>query len=125
MNRAEQAVEYKRSMNCCQAVLAAFPDVTRFSDDAVKRIGAAFGSGMGGMEGTCGALIGAELVLSMKLYQGKPLHAKAKELHQEFCNRAGASICKELKGKDTGVVLCSCNDCVRYAVQITEKIAEI
>ncbi len=125
MDRSEQAVEYKRSMNCCQAVLASFPEVTGFSEDTMKRIGSAFGSGMGGMEGTCGALVGPEMVLSMKLFQGKPLHAKAKEMHEEFGRRAGATICRELKGRDTGVVLCSCNDCVRHAVKIAEEIAEI
>lgn len=125
MDRAEQAVEYKSKMNCCQAVLAAFPEVTGFSEETMKRIGSAFGSGMGGMEGTCGALVGAEMVLGMKLFHGKPLHAKAKEMHQEFHNRAGSTICKELKGIDAGTVLCSCNDCVRHAVRITEEVAGI
>ena len=31
---------------------------------------------------------------------------------------------KELKGRDTGVVLCECDDCVRNAVEIAEMIAE-
>ena len=122
MNRSEQAVEYKRRMNCCQAVLAAFPEITGFSEETVMRLGSAFGSGMGGMEGTCGALCGAELVLGMKLYEGKPLHAKAKAMHQAFQERAGATICRELKGIDTGKPLCSCEDCVRHAVEIAEEM---
>ena len=125
MERAEQAVEYKRRMNCCQAVLAAFPEVTEFSEDVMKRLGSAFGSGMGGMEGTCGALCGAEMVLGMKEYEGKPLHAKAKAVHQEFQNRAGTTICGELKGVGTGKMLCSCDDCVRHAVRIIEESCEI
>ncbi len=122
MKRWEQAVESKRRMNCCQAVLTAFPDVTGLSEETVMRLGAAFGSGMGGMEGTCGALCGAEMVLGMKAYENKPLHAKAKAMHQEFRKRAGATVCRELKGIDTGTALCSCDDCVRHAVEIAEEL---
>ena len=122
MNRAEQAVDNKRSMNCCQAVLMAFPDVTGLSEETIMRLGAAFGSGMGGMDGTCGALCGAEMVLGMKAYEGKPLHAKAGAMHQAFRERAGSTICRELKGIDTGKILCSCEDCVRHAVEIAEDI---
>ena len=121
MDRAERAVELKHNKhNCCQAVLAAFGDVTGFSEDTMRRLGVAFGSGMGGMEGTCGALCGAEMVLGMKS-DGQPLHAKAKELYQAFRERAGATICKELKGIETGKVLCSCEDCVRHAVRLAES----
>ena len=121
MKRAEQAVEYKRRMNCCQAVLAAFPDITGFSEETAMRLGSAFGSGMGGMDGTCGALCGAEMVLGMKAYEGKPIHAKAKSMHQAFRERTGATICRELKGVDTGHALCSCEECVRHAAEILEE----
>ncbi len=122
MNRAEKAVEFKHDKhNCCQAVLAAFEDVTGFPKDTMRRLGVAFGSGMGGMEGTCGALCGAEMVLGMKS-DGKPLHARAKELHQAFREKAGATICKELKGIETGKMLCSCDDCVRFATEIVEQM---
>ena len=121
MNRAEQAAQLKSRMNCCQAVLVAFSDVTGFPEETAMRLGSAFGSGMGGMEGTCGALCGAEMVLGMKLYDGKPLHARAKSLHQSFKERAGSTICKELKGVGTGKVLCSCEDCVRHAAALSDE----
>lgn len=122
MKRSEQAVKNKSRMNCCQAVLAAFSDVTGLSDEMAMRLGAAFGSGMGGMDGTCGALCGAEMVLGMKAYEGKPLHGKAKEMYRAFHERAGSTVCCELKGLGTGNMLCSCEDCVRYAVEIAEEI---
>ena len=122
MKRSEQAVENKSRMNCCQAVLAAFPDVTGLSNETAMRLGAAFGSGMGGMDGTCGALCGAEMVLGMKAYEGKPLHGKAKAMYRAFFERAGSTVCREIKGIDTGKVLCSCEDCVRHAAEIVEEI---
>lgn len=107
--------------NCCQAVACVFSDETGVNEDVLKRIGAGFGLGMGGMEATCGALCGAEMVLGLMKYQGKPIRNDAKELHRKFTEKCGASICKDIKGVSTGKVLCSCDDCVRNAVEIIEE----
>lgn len=107
--------------NCCQAVACVFSDETGVSEDVLKRIGAGFGLGMGGMEATCGALCGAEMVLGLMKYQGKPIRNDAKDLHRKFTEKCGASICKDIKGVSTGKVLCSCDDCVRNAVALLEE----
>jgi|GEM_PF-556571 Putative redox-active protein (C_GCAxxG_C_C). len=117
---AEYAVLLKQSCNCCQAVLCAYADETGLS--VPKSVGAAFGLGMGGMEATCGALCGAELILGLKRYQGKPIRQEAKALHESFRARCGAVLCKDLKGIETGIVLCPCNDCVRNAVLALEEL---
>lgn len=72
---------------------------------------------MGTMEATCGALIGANMMLGMKT-EGKGTVMKSKELFHQFSNMCGASICKDLKGRDTGIVKCECDDCVRNAVYV-------
>ena len=107
--------------NCCQAVACVFSKETGVSEDVLKRIGAGFGLGMGGMEGTCGALCGAEMILGLTKYKGSPIRNDAKELHRKFTEICGGSICRELKGVRTGKVLCSCDDCVRNAVAILEE----
>ena len=107
--------------NCCQAVACMFSEETGVSEDVLKRIGAGFGLGMGGMEGTCGALCGAEMILGLVKYKGSPIRNDAKELHRKFTEICGRSICRELKGVGTGKVLCSCDDCVRNAVAILEE----
>lgn len=43
------------------------------------------------------------------------------EILQEFKEKAGATICRDLKGVGTGKMLCSCDDCVRLAVLGLEK----
>ena len=106
--------------NCCQAVACMFSKETGVSEDVLKRIGAGFGLGMGGMEGTCGALCGAEMILGLTKYKGSPIRNDAKELHRKFTEMCGGSICRELKGVGTGKVLCSCDDCVKNAVAILE-----
>ena len=73
MDRKEQAVTLKHNgYNCAQAVLCAFADETGLSEDLLKQIGAGFGAGMGCMEATCGALIGAQIIMGLKKYKSCP-----------------------------------------------------
>ena len=121
-DKTEKAVAYKHNgNNCCQAVLLAFADELNISPDVLRQMGAAFGGGMGCMEGTCGALCAAEMLLGLKQFQGRPVLGTARQIHQDFTQKSGASICKDLKGIETGTVLCSCDDCVRNAVESAEK----
>ena len=122
MPRRERAVMYKREYNCCQAVLLAFQPEVGLSQDQLLAMGACFGSGMGCMEETCGALCGAQLVQGLLKYDGRRLNPVASQLRSEFEQRCGATRCKDLNGvgSDRGV-LCSCEDCVRHAVEALEE----
>ena len=123
MDKSTAAVELKHNgCNCAQAVLCAFADEVGLPFDTLKKMGAAFGGGMGCMEGTCGALCAAEILLGLKKYAGRPLGRDAAALHKAFAEKCGASICKDLKGRDTGVVLCPCDDCVGNAAALAEQL---
>ncbi|MBR4319752.1 MAG: C_GCAxxG_C_C family protein [Oscillospiraceae bacterium] len=118
LNKQELAVTYKhQGNNCCQAVLLAFAEELNLSEEFLQRLGAGFGAGMGNMEGTCGALCGAEMLLGLK----NSRNVRPRQIHQEFTQKCGASVCKDLKGVTTGKMICSCDDCVRNAVEIAEK----
>ena len=122
MEKKELAVSYKHSgCNCCQAVLMAYMEEAELSEPILKKLGAGFGGGMGGMEGDCGALIGAEMILGLLEYDGVPIARNAKALYADFARMAGAAVCGDLKGIKTGEVLCSCDDCVRYAVEALDR----
>ncbi len=122
MPRRERAVMYKRTNNCCQAVLLAYAPELGLPEDRLLAMGACFGSGMGSMEETCGALCGAQMVQGMLQFDGsRRLNPQASQLRAEFEQRCGATRCKDLKGIGTGRVLCSCEDCVRNAVEILEE----
>ena len=115
--RAERAVALKHGgYNCCQAVTAAFGDLMEVPEELLRSLTAGFGGGMGCMESTCGALIGAVLAAG-RIQDGRGTVRTAAKLHRTFADKCGASICKDLKGRDTGKVLCPCDDCVRNAVQ--------
>lgn len=124
--KQERAVELKNRTgdahyNCCQAVACVFSEDTGVDEETLKRLGAGFGLGMGNMEATCGALCGAQIVLGLTKYRGKPIRKEAAELQKAFSEKCGASLCKDLKGVGTGKVICSCDDCVRNAVEILEQ----
>lgn len=123
MNRQEQAIYYKHhGCNCAQAVLLAYRDVLNLSEEQLKQLGAGFGGGMGCMQATCGALCGAQMVLGLLNYQGRPIMGKANTLYSEFEKMCGASLCKDLKGIETKQVLCSCDDCIKNAITILENM---
>ena len=124
MTRAQKAAELKHSHNCCQAVLLAFEDRLPMDSAALLALGSGFGSGMGGMKGTCGALTGAEMVLGMLGYKGSSMNRYSRELFARFEEKCGASACIDIKGILTGRVLCSCEDCCRYAAEIVEEMLE-
>ena len=105
--RAELAAELKKSgkYNCTQSVVKVFENELPVEPDTLLQLTAGFAAGMGCMESTCGALTGGT---------GTPRIAK--QLLQAFQQTSGATICKDLKGVQTGTPLCSCPDCVRNAV---------
>ena len=118
--KQEYAVLLKHSgYNCCQAVLCAFAPEAGLPVETLRKMGAAFGVGMGGMEATCGALCAAEMLLGCFAYQGASILRPARTLHQRFTEICGASICKDLKGLTGGRILCECDDCVRNAVALS------
>ena len=114
--RRDYAAQRKKEMNCCQAVLVAFADKLGKGEADLLRLGSGFGSGMATMEGTCGALVGAIMVSSLLSAEGEARNNSRAIMSRfkELCG--GATICRDLKGIDTGKMLCSCEDCVRNAV---------
>ncbi len=114
--RMDYAARRKKEMNCCQAVLVAFADKLGKSETELLRLGSGFGSGMATMEGTCGALVGAIMVSSLLSAEGEA-RSNSRAIMSRFKELCGgATICRDLKGIETGKMLCSCEDCVRNAV---------
>ena len=122
MTRPEKGAALKSSHNCCQAVLLAFEDLLPYDKDSLLMLGSTFGSGMGGMMGTCGALVGAEMVLGILSGQTKGMNGRSRALFAKFEEKCGASRCIDIKGVLTGHMLCSCEDCVRRAVECAEEL---
>lgn len=134
MSKKEKAIElHDKRFNCCQAVACAFAEEIGVDEQTLFKLCEGFGLGMGCMEGTCGALSGAIMLAGLKNSDGN-LDAPAtkantyklsKEMLLKFKEKTGSTVCKELKGVETGKMLCSCPDCIRAGVEVVEEVLNI
>ncbi|MCR5313682.1 MAG: C-GCAxxG-C-C family protein [Bacteroidaceae bacterium] len=118
------AAENKRcgKYNCAQAVLCAYSDLTGLDEETSKNLAYAFAAGMGNMEGTCGAIVGAGMTLSMITKDRAKAMKGMRVVMEKFRERNGSTICKDLKGIETKTVLRECPDCVADACEFLEEL---
>ena len=121
--RKHIAAEKKRcnSHNCAQAILHTYADIAGVDETTAMNIAGAFGGGMGNLEGTCGALVGAGLVLGLINNDKAKSMKQMRQIMTKFQARNAATQCKLLKGIGTGVVLRACPDCVADAADFLEE----
>ena len=129
--RVEETIKrHDKGYNCAQAVACTYCDLVGMDEETMFKLTEGFGAGMGGMEGTCGAVSGACALAGMKRSSGNldAPNSKAKtyglsrEIVSEFKEQNGSVVCKELKGIGTGKVLRSCPDCIQDAARLAEKV---
>lgn len=105
MNRGEHAAElFLQGYNCAQAVMIAFSDLIGMDEKTAARAVSAFGGGMGRLREVCGAVSGMFAVVSI-LYgyddaknnqAKKDLYQLVQNLGNQFRDRCGSIICREL-----------------------------
>lgn len=127
MKRSEKAVQnHKNGCNCAQAVACVFADKLGYSEDQIFRLTEAFGGGMGGTQGVCGAVSAMVLVAGAtksfgidKLPQTnkKESYGFARELMEKFEQKVGTTLCHKIKCEN----LRSCDGCIEDAVNILEE----
>ena len=131
MNKKEEAIElHNKKYNCAQAVACAFAKETGIEERILFQANEGFGLGMGGTQGVCGALAGAVMLAGFKNSDGDmdnpaskaATYQLSRQMLEAFKEKTGSTICKELKGIETGQVLCSCSDCARAGVEVVEEI---
>ena len=124
--RKHIAAERKRcgSYNCVQAILCTYADKVGIDEDTARNIANSFGAGMGNMEGTCGALVGAGITWGMATKDRAKSMKGMKQMMTKFQQRNGATQCKLLKGMGTKVILRECPDCVADAAEFLEELLD-
>jgi len=124
LERANFASELKASgkANCTLSVLLAFKDQINIEEEKLREISSGFSAGMGRLDGTCGALVGAIMVAGL-LKGNAAMYSR--QLFSKFEELSGGTICKTLKGIDTGKVLCECPTCVYNAVLTLGEVLNI
>jgi hypothetical protein len=74
------------------------------------------------MEGTCGALVGAGVIVGLVNKDKAKSVKDMRQIISKFQERNGATQCKLLKGVDTKCVLRECPDCVADASEFLEEV---
>lgn len=130
-SRADRAIAcHNKGYNCAQSVAFAFLDKVDINPETLFKVTEGLGLGMGGMEGTCGAVTAACVIAGAKnstVEMGGPgskgaTYKISKEIVRRFKEESGSVICKELKGVETGTPAKACPDCVKDAARILEEV---
>ncbi len=129
--RNEDTAAEKRNhgYNCAQAVICTYCESFDIDEKTAFRLTEGMGSGLGCTLGTCGALNAAAMVLALTTSTGclEQPNSKGKtypvmrDLTQKFLSEAGALRCRDIKGIETGKVLCECKECVRIACRLIDS----
>lgn len=131
MNKKELAIaKHDIKFNCAQAVACSFAKEVGVPEEVLFKANEGFGFGMGGAEGICGALSGGIMLAGFKNSDGNTTNPAtkaetyklAKEMVTRFEEKTGGTICKDLKGLETGTPLCSCPDCICKGVEVVEEV---
>lgn len=105
MSRVEQAQSMMGAgFNCCQAILTTYGSELGLDASLAKRIASGFGGGMARMGETCGAVVGAFMVIGLKhgFTSGEDKAAKdgsyecIREFAKKFEQRRGSITCRDL-----------------------------
>lgn len=131
-DRIKKAVELRndKGYNCAQAVLCAYADMFNLDERTAYKIAEGFGTGMGGMGDTCGAVTAAFMLIGLKNGSGLPddkstraaTYKQIREFADAFKAKAGSVICRELKGEN-GRPVYPCAACIETAAELIEKTA--
>lgn len=120
---------HRRGYSCSQSVAVACADMVDVPKEFLFRASEGFGAGMGTGDGVCGALTGGLLIAGLKNSTGNLDTPKSKAatmkisraMLNSFRDKCGAIICRELKGTDSGKMICSCPDCIKHGVEVVEE----
>lgn len=125
--RVKKAYElHHKGYNCAQAVVGAYCDLTDTDEKTLLKVSEGFGGGMGAMQDTCGAVTGMFMLAGMVNSAGDVEEKQTKaqtyqivrDLALKFKEKNQSTVCRELKGVETGTVLRSCDGCIEDAVRI-------
>jgi C_GCAxxG_C_C family probable redox protein len=113
MSNVELAVScFKDGSNCAQALLFTYGVQFGLDKNTALKIATPFGAGTGRLGQTCGAVIGALMVLGLKYGTVKPkekgskdkAYDRAEEFVSKFKFRNGSITCKTLLGCDVSTL---------------------
>jgi len=142
-NRIDKAIEYfDKGFNCSQSVFTSYASLFGIDNRTALKLSCGFGSGMGTLQKTCGAVTGAFMIIGLnfgKWQAGDDLskqktYAMIKNFASEFISLHHSIDCLELLGcdistpqglkraREKGIFKSKCKKYVEDAAMLIEKI---
>lgn len=134
MTKVEEALSlFKEGFSCSQAVFAAYAKDLGMDYEMALKVSQAFGGGMGGMRGECGAVTGAYMVISLMHGRTKAEDGQARlktfNLVKEFASRFKeihqTTVCRNLLEGKSGTHYDMCSDYVKDACLLLDELLEV
>ena len=124
---------FKEGFSCSQAVFAAYAKDLGMDYEMALKVSQAFGGGMGGMRGECGAVTGAYMVISLIHGRTKAEDSEARlktfNLVKEFASRFKelhqTTVCKDLLEGKSGSHYEMCSEYVKNACLLLDELLEV
>ena len=122
---------FEKMYNCCQAVICAYCEELGMKEEDAFRLAEGFGSGMGGLKDTCGAVTGMFMTIGLKNSAGKmddpfatkmDTYQKLLDAAEKFKEKNGSIYCRDLKTQEGPQPLPCCMKCVEDAAQIISEM---
>lgn len=132
--------------NCSQSVLSSYSEVLGFDNELALSVSCGFGAGMGRLQGTCGAVTGAYMVLgiycSQKYLENVDRKAQSylmiQAFNKQFSEKHKSADCRKLLNcdltteqgqqyfQDNHLMDSVCKNCIRDSIQlINEQICDV
>ncbi len=143
MDRYTKALEYfSTGSGCAQSVALAFQDTMGLDEIHIKKMASSFGSGMGKLQKTCGALTGAYMVigflfpLANEKSEKERQYRAVQELTEKFEKVHGSAACRDLLecdfNSDEGEQFFQTNDlknrvcslCIKTSISLLEELVQ-
>ncbi len=134
MRKKEIAVEkFMKGYNCCQAVACAYCEDFGIPERDMLRLTEGFGSGIGGLGDTCGAIMGVFLIISLSNSAGDmeqpkltkfDTYGKILDAAAAYREKMGSLYCRDLKTEDGPQPLPCCIRCVAAGAEILDEYFE-
>ena len=112
-------------------MICAYCEELGMKEEDAFRLTEGFGSGMGGLKDTCGAVTGMFMTIGLKNSAGKmdepfatkmDTYQKLLEAAEKFKEKNGSLYCRDLKTEDGPQPLPCCMKCVEDAAQIIDEM---
>lgn len=131
MAKLDEALDlFKEGFSCSQAVFATYAKDLGMDYEMALKVSQAFGGGMGGMRGECGAVTGAYMVISLIYGRTKAEDGATrlktfnlvKAFSKRFKEMQQSTVCRELLEGKSGSHYDMCSDYVKDACLILDDL---